>query len=253
MRFSPSSEFPRFAPSRHTFRHPLATQSLDTLDPPARHTLPFAPRNHTFRTAKPYILPCKTIRIAFRPLRAPSARPRFPPRKRAKTGFPHIAVHPARQHPQPLKRAAAGERKRRHRAPPFIIMVIGAIKYLFTFVANIQKHITMMIQITVKGLHFEVVDPNMHKLISFDKITLRNVYKSLFRLLGYECENTLTMRDIENELCSLDTVQLRCRIIDFILDNCDYPYSRLTVDNILFDTDRNDVVITPSAVLAYLK
>lgn len=111
----------------------------------------------------------------------------------------------------------------------------------------------MMIQITVKGLHFEVVDPNMHKLISFDKVTLRNVYKSLFRLLKYEFENSLVDREFENELCSLDTVQLRCRIIDFILESCDYPYSRLTVDNILFDTERNDVVITPSAVLAYLK
>lgn len=139
MRFYPSSEFPRFAPSRHTFRHPLATQSLDTLDPPARHTLPFAPRNHTFRTAKPYILPCKTIRIAFRPASAPSARPRFPPRKRAKTGFPHIAIHPARQHPQPLKRTAAGERKRRHRAPPFIIMVIGGAPNTLSYISR-RRH-----------------------------------------------------------------------------------------------------------------
>lgn len=111
----------------------------------------------------------------------------------------------------------------------------------------------MTILITVKNLQFEVVDPHLHKLVSFDKIYLRNVYKSLFRLLDYECENSLTECDVDSELRSLDTVQLRCRIIDFILANCDYPYSRLTVDNILFDTERNDVVITPSSVLAYLR
>lgn len=102
----------------------------------------------------------------------------------------------------------------------------------------------MIIQITVKGLLFEVVDRKMHKLISFDKITLRNIYKSL--LVDFDC-------DVDSELYTLDTVQLRCRIIDFILEHCDYPYSRLTVDNILFNTDCDDVVITPSSVLACIK
>lgn len=79
-----------------------------------RETIPFALQNHTYCLAKPYVLPP-----------APSARPCFPPRKRARTSFPNIALRIPRQHPPSLKRAVAGERKRRHRAPPFIIMVIG--------------------------------------------------------------------------------------------------------------------------------
>lgn len=101
-----------------------------------------------------------------------------------------------------------------------------------------------MIQITVKGLTFEVVDPRMHKLISFDKITLRNVYTSMIELCGY---------NEDEELRTLDTVQLRCRIIALLLHCCDYPYSHLTIDSILFDTERRDIVITPAAVLAQLK
>lgn len=108
----------------------------------------------------------------------------------------------------------------------------------------------MIIQIKPKTLYFEVVDLN--KCVSFDKIYLRNMYKSLFHMCGYECENSLAERDVDNELYLLNTVQLRCRIIDFILSNCDYPFSRLAVESVLFDTEKGDVVITPSTVLACL-
>lgn len=105
----------------------------------------------------------------------------------------------------------------------------------------------MIIEIVVKNLEFNCVGSDVVKpCVSFDKFYLRKLYSNIRAVAG--------LSDMDNEtLHSFDTVQLRCRIIDCILNACKYPFSRLTVQSICYDTFDNKILITPAPVLSNLR
>lgn len=105
----------------------------------------------------------------------------------------------------------------------------------------------MIIEIVVKNLEFNCIGSDAVKpSVSFDKFYLRKLYTDIRAVLGLSEMS-------KEELYSFDTVQLRCRIIDCILNACNYSFSRLTVHSICYDTFDNRVLITPAPVLSNLR